>query len=147
MVGARQDPYMAFNFLVEIHGLVVGGFREVKGLESHVEVKEYAEGGLNGHIHKIPGETRYPSLVLSRGMTDVDTMWSWYDSVSRGVITRRNATLMLLDAKRMPVMWWDIRDALPVKWTGPSFDATRSSEVAIESIELVHRGITKQAAR
>src|SRR5689334_3242001 len=56
-LGVRQDPYMAFNFLVEINGLLAGGFRDVKGLESHVEVKEYAEGGLNGYIHRIPGET------------------------------------------------------------------------------------------
>lgn len=144
-LGVRSDPYLSFNFLVEIEGLVAGGFREVRGLESNVEIKEHAEGGVNGFLHKIPGERRYPALVLTRGLTDLDVLWSWYDDVSRGLIRRRNVTIMLLDGRRLPVMWWDIEKALPVKWTGPTFDATRGAEVAVESVELVHRGIGKPA--
>ncbi len=142
-LGVRMDPYMAFNFLVEIEGLVIGGFRDVSGLESSIEVQEVAEGGRNGYLHKLPGPTRYPNLVLSKGLTDIDGLWSWYDDVSRGIIVRRNVTLMVLDARRMPAMWWDIRGALPVKWTGPTFNAASGSEVAVESIELVHKGIAK----
>ena len=26
-------------------------------------------------MHKLPGETRFPNLVLSRGLTDLDTHW------------------------------------------------------------------------
>ena len=43
-------------------------------------------------------------------------------------------------------MWWDVRDALPVKWTGPQLQAASGTEVATEAIELVHRGITKPTA-
>jgi phage tail-like protein len=143
-LGVRVDPYFAFNFVIEVQGLVVGGFREVRGLESSVEVREYAEGGLNGYLHKIPGETRYPNLVLSRGLTDIDSLWSWYDDVSHGAIVRRNLTIMLLCGQRLPVMWWDILSALPVKWTGPTFDGSRS-DVAVETVELVHQGIVKPA--
>jgi hypothetical protein len=28
-VAERKDPYLSFRFLVEIHGLIVGGFSEV----------------------------------------------------------------------------------------------------------------------
>lgn len=145
-LGIRLDPYVTCNFLVEIDGLLAGGFREVRGLESSIEIKEYAEGGVNGYIHKLPGETRYPNLVLSRGFTDLDTLWGWYDDVSRGVIKRRNLTLLLLDGRKLPVAWWNVRAALPVKWNGPAFNASAGSEVATESIELVHRGISKPAA-
>lgn len=144
--GARVDPYLGYNFLVEIEGLVAGGFREVRGLESSVEVKDYAEGGVNGFLHQLPGPTRYPRLVLSRGVTDVDTLWAWYDEVTQGVIRRRNMTLMLLDGQRAPVMWWDIRKALPVRWVGPTFNAASEAEVATESVELVHQGIVKPPA-
>jgi phage tail-like protein len=144
-LGVRLDPYSSFNFLVEVEGLVVGGFREVRGLESNVEVKEYAEGGRNGYLHKIPGETRYPNLVLSRGLTDIDTLWSWYRDVTQGNIVRRNLSLMLLDGQRLPVMWWDIVSAVPIKWSGPTFDASRDSDVAVETVELVHQGIVKPA--
>ncbi|APR88483.1 hypothetical protein A7982_13832 [Minicystis rosea] len=145
ITGTRQDPYLPFNFLVEIDGLLTGGFQRVSGLESHIEVKEYAEGGVNGHLHQIPSTTRYPNLVLSHGLTNIETLWNWYDSVSRGAIVRRNLTLYLLDARRIPAMWWDVKDALPVKWSGPTFDAGGGTDVAVESVELIHKGITKPA--
>jgi hypothetical protein len=31
-VAERKDPYLSFRFLVEIRGLIVGGFSEVSGL-------------------------------------------------------------------------------------------------------------------
>jgi len=144
--GARQDPYLGFNFVVEIDGLLAGGFREVRGLEASVEVRDYAEGGENGYLHKLPGETRYPNLVLSRGLSDLDTLWVWFDDVTRGVIRRRNLSILLLDQERTPGMWWDIKDALPVRWTGPRLNAEGGTEVATESLELVHRGISRPVA-
>lgn len=145
-LGVRLDPYLGYNFFVEIRGLIVGGFREVRGLEASVEVKEHAEGGRNEYVHKLPGPTRYPSLVLSRGLTDLDMMWGWFEAVSRGVIQRRNMTIMLLDQEYMPAMWWNVKGALPVKWVGPQLNAAGGTEVATESIELVHRGITRPIA-
>ena len=49
---------------------------------------------------------------------------------------------MLLDPRQIPVMWWNFRNALPVRWTGPAFTAT-SDEVGVESLELAHEGLTK----
>lgn len=145
-LGARLDPYAGHNFFVEVAGLVVGGFREVRGLASAIELHEYAEGGVNGYLHKLPGKTRYENVVLSRGMSELDTLYGWYEDVTRGVIRRRDVTIMLLDQRRAPVMWWTIHSAIPVKWEGPSFDAMRDAEVAVETIELVHKGITKPMA-
>jgi len=59
------------------------------------------------------------------------------------VIKRRNATVYLLDATGQPVLWWNVREAYPVKWIGPELRG-ESATVAFESVELVHRGITKQ---
>lgn len=141
--GARPlPPYQAFNFAVEIEGLLVGGFSEVSGLESQVEVEEYREGGVNGFVHKLPGRTSHANLVLSHGLTSVSTLWNWYYNTTLGAIQRRNGTIMLLDPRQIPVMWWNFRNALPVRWSGPTFTAT-SDEVAVESIELAHEGLTK----
>ena len=71
LLGIRNDPYLGFKFLVEIEGLVVGGFSEVTGLQVETEVETYREGGLNEYVHKLAGPTRYPSnLVLKHGMTE-----------------------------------------------------------------------------
>jgi phage tail-like protein len=145
-LGVRLDPYMSFNFLVEIEGLLVGGFSEVRGLEVQTEVKEYQEGGRNEYMHKLPGPTRYPNnLSLKHGLIDLETLWSWHQDVVQGTVERKNGSIYLLDAKRLPAMWWDFKEAYPVKWTGPDFNAG-SGNVATETIELAHRGISKPAA-
>lgn len=139
----RLDPYTSFSFLVEIEGLLVGGFSEVGGLEVETEVEEYREGGLNEFVHRLPGRTRHPSnLVLRRGLTDVDALWSWHENVTLGRIERRNGTIYLLDRQRVPAMWWDFRDAYPVRWSGPELRSD-SNTVAAERVELVHRGISR----
>ncbi len=145
-LGTRLDPYLAVNFLVEIDGLIVGGFSKVDGLESTIETQDYVEGGRNEYVHKVLKGTTYPLLVLSHGLTDTDSLWAWHERVRRGVVERKNGTIMLLDRQRIPVMWWNFAEALPVKWAGPSFDASAESQVAVERVELAHRGITKPLA-
>jgi phage tail-like protein len=135
-------PYLTFNFAVEIEGLLVGGFTEVSGLESTIEVEEYREGGVNGFVHKLPGKTSYSNLILRHGLTGVGSLWDWYHHTTEGAIYRRNGTIMLLSAHQFPVMWWNFRNALPVRWAGPTFDAT-SGEVGVEELELAHEGLTK----
>ena len=144
-LGIRNDPYGGYNFLVEFEGLIAGGFSEVSGLQIETTVETYREGGLNSYQHKLAGPTNYPSnLALKSGVTDLLLMWGWYDDVRAGRIARRNGTIYLLDRMRLPAMWWDIADAYPVKWSGPDLRAD-SNAIAVESIELVHHGITRPA--
>ena len=141
--GHRQDPYLTFNFQVEIQGLVVGGFSEVLGLQVEIEVEDYREGGLNDYIHKLAGPTRYPSnLVLKHGLTDVDGLWKWQREVTQGVIKRKNGSIVLLDSTGEERWRWNFSGAYPVRWVGPELRAG-SADVAVETIELVHRGLTK----
>lgn len=140
----RIDPHLNANFFVEIDGLIAGQFREVSGLEGTIDVHEYEEGGLNSYTHRIPGRVRHGRLTLSHGLTDLLALWGWYEEVAKGITYRKNVTVMMLDSKKLPVMWWDVKDALPVKWTGPTLDASRA-DVAVESLELIHNGISKSA--
>ncbi len=145
LLGIRLDPYISYNFLIEIDGLLTGGFTEVTGLESEIQLEEYQEGGMNDYVHKFPTRTVYPNLVFSHGLTAIDSLWDWYESASKGKIKLRSGTIMLLDPKRLPITWWNFKDAYPVKWVGPQFDANNDTKVAVERVELVHRGISKPA--
>ena len=136
------EPFLAFNFAVEFEGLLAGGFSDVSGLESTVDVEEYREGGVNSFVRKLPGVTTHANLVLRHGLTAVSSLWNWYDDTTRGVISRRNGTIMLLDRRQIPVMWWNVRNALPVRWSGPALSAS-SDDVAFEAVELIHEGLTK----
>jgi phage tail-like protein len=141
--GKRDDPFGGFNYRVEIDGLTVAGFSEVSGLQAEVEVEEYREGGVNTHMHRIPGPARYPNnLVLKHGLTSVNELWDWHFEVAQGTITRRKVTIALRDSAGAEVCQWVVRDACPVRWVGPELRAA-AAEVAVETLELVHRGIGK----
>lgn len=142
VLGQRIDPYLAFNFKVEIRGLVVAGFSEVSGLQAETETEDYREGGLNQYVHKLAKLTKYPNLVLKRGLTDSEVLWQWHQQVVEGTIQRQNGSVILLDATSAEKWRWNFSQAYPVKWMGPDFKADGNS-VAIETLELVHNGIWK----
>lgn len=141
-VGDRVDPYLDFRFLVEIDSLVVAGFSEVSGLEMDVQTETYREGGVNAYAHTLPTRTAYPNLVLRRGLTDSQALWTWAHDAMNGNIERRNGRVVLLDSTGEESWAWEFRDAYPVKWAGPDLDAARG-RVAIETLELTHRGLSK----
>lgn len=142
-LGVRLDPFGAYNFLVEIDGIVSGGFTSVQGLETTIATEDKPEGGVNGYTRRVLGVASSPNLVLVKGLIELDMMWTWFDQTRQGVIQRKNLTLMLLDNKRWPVVWWDFKLAIPVRWAGPQFDASQTGTVATETIELSHFGFSK----
>lgn len=138
----RTDPYTSFRFLVEINGLIVGGFSEVSGLQAEIETEEVREGGVNDHIHKLPKITKYPNLILKRGIADSDVLWNWHRDVVNGKIERRTIHITVMDSEGNAKWYWHFIEAYPVKWTGPDLKADGST-VAVETLELVHNGIRK----
>jgi phage tail-like protein len=142
LLGVRLDPYQGFNFMVEIEGILAGSFSECTGLTVETETFEYREGGVNEYVHRFAGPTRYPPLLLKHGLTQIDGLWSWHQDVANGIVERQNGTIYLLDQQRLPVIWWDFKEAYPVKYIGPELRA-ESGAIAFETIELAHRGLSR----
>lgn len=141
-VGERKDPYLSFRFLVEIQGLIVGGFSEVSGLQAETETEDIEEGGVNDYVHKLPKITKYPNITLKRGITDSAALWNWHQDVVNGIVKRKSGFIILLDGEGNEKWRWSFERAYPVKWTGPELRADGNT-VAVESIELAHNGIKK----
>jgi phage tail-like protein len=139
--GGRKDPFLSYNFAVEIEGLVVGGFNEVTGLQAEIEVHEYREGGLNEYMLKRAGPVKYPPLVLKKGITDQRSLWDWYKQVMTGTIERKNVSVLLLDSTGQERLRWNFEKAYPMKWDGPNLRGN-ANEIAVESIELAHNGLS-----
>jgi phage tail-like protein len=136
----RRDPYPSFRFRVEIDNIIVANVSEVSGLQIEIETEPYREGGVNGFVHSFPKGVKYQPLVLKRGITDPDFMWSWYEAVRTKRITRKNVAIVLMDSAGTDKLRWTFQEAYPIKWIGPALKAD-SNTIAFESIELVHRGI------
>lgn len=141
----KLQPYTGFNFLVELDGLIVGGFSKVSGLAGEIRTESFVEGGRHHSPHVLLGETSWPPLVLERGLTDLDTLWSWFEATDRGVLRPKDGIIMLLDRQRSPAMFWEFRQALPVKWEGPQLSASGAGSVAVERLTLMHQGLQRPA--
>lgn len=138
--GQRQDPFLNFNFRVEIAGIQVAAFHECSGLDSTIEVIEHREGG--GPIRKLPGNTKYSNIVLKRGVTDNHDLYDLHLQCIEGKIERKSGSVVLMDRADQEVARWNFEQAWPAKWVGPSLSA-EGNEVAIETLELAHEGIRR----
>ena len=140
--GTRIDPFRTFNFRVEIDGLTVGSFRECSGLTADGTAVEYREGTDVGNtVRKLTGLNTYGNVTLRRGYTPNRELWDWYTNIVNGVTDRRNGTIVLMDERHPDVMRWDLENMWIKKIEAPSFNAT-ANEVAMETVELVHEGLT-----
>lgn len=144
--GDRVDPFRAFNFKVYINQLDVGGFTEVSGLTSDGDVVDYREGtDLGLTTRKLPGLRKYTPIKLMRGYTTNLYLWSWYADITAGKRERRDGTIALRNDEGTEVMRWHFEHAWINKIEGPTFKAS-GNEVAIESVELIHEGLTVELA-
>ncbi len=135
------DPYLGCNFAVEIKGLLAASFSEVSGLAAEVEVEDYREGGVNDYLHRLSGPVRYPSnLLLKRGLVSSSELWKWLEQARQGQPVRHNGSIILFDGGGGEAARWSFCEAHPVRWSGPDLKAG-TAEVAIETLELVHRGL------
>src|SRR4051812_21516609 len=127
------------HFVLEGLGLPIGASAECTGLAFEREILEYQEGGLNGFTHKLPGRTKYPNLVLKRGVTDQDALQRWFwDSQEHAL--ERTITVKLVDTRGTVARTWAFANAFPVKWTGPKLVAGSDSP-ATEELEIAHQGL------
>jgi phage tail-like protein len=140
----RNDPYGQFNFQVKIDGIIVAAFSEVSGLTSDTSIIEYREGSDNvGTVRKLPGLRKYNHIVLKRGWTSDNKLWTWRKSVIDGQTQRKTGSNVLLDESRSPVLSWEFCEGWPSKWEGPAVNA-QTSEVAIETLEITCEDVVER---
>jgi len=142
MTAQVVDPFVNFNYLVEIDGITRGAFQEVTGLDSTIDVIEHREGGANTSPHKLAGQTKHANIVLKHGMAADRELIEWHEGVVRGTVVRRNGSVILMDRQGTEVARWNFIRAWPSKYTAPSLNA-EASEIAIETVELVHEGLER----
>lgn len=151
MADKRDDPYGAYNFLITLidsssnnapvgQKSAAGGFSECSGLEMSLETETYQEGGNNGTTLKFPKHITYANIRLKRGITASNELWQWFDDFIEGKGKRKDGTITLQDEQHKAVKVWKFKRGLPVKWTGPTLQASQN-QLAVQELEIAHEGL------
>lgn len=85
----KTDPLRNFRFQVNINyqtskGNMAArlGFMTVGGLSVETDLIAYRQGGFNTTTQKMPGQSNFPPLTLSRGMmVGFGDQYEWYKSI------------------------------------------------------------------
>ena len=137
-------PIPKFHFRVEWGGTRIG-FTEVTGLEVSTDVIEYRDGASPEYSKiKMPGMQKFGNITMKRGTFAHDNeYYNWWNTHALNTIERRDITISLLNESHEPVVVWKVKNAWPVKVQSTDLKGD-GNEVAIETIEVAHEGLTIQ---
>lgn len=146
MAGDKQDnnwPLPKFYFMVDWGSKTNIPFQEVSGLEIEAEPLEYRHG--NSKVFSkinMPGLIKNNKISMKKGVfVNDNSFWDWYSKIKMNTIERQNVVIKLLDEGGNPTMTWTLNNAWPTKISSTDLKS-ESNEVAIESIEIMHEGLT-----
>ena len=139
---ANEYPIPKFHFQVEWGGSKIG-FTEVSGLDVEREVIEYRDGSSKEYSKlKMPGLTKFSNITLKRGSFKKDNdFYKWWVSNKLETVERRDITISLLNEEHTPVINWKVKNAWPSK-IQPTDLKSDDNSIAIETMEIVHEGLT-----
>jgi phage tail-like protein len=168
-LGLRFDPAPTYLFFVELSGVIVGLFTECGGLKIERDTDKVVEGGTNNHVHYLPGRVKQSSITLKRGLSISRALWDWMQQGRHDFKAKRinfsiiqgapghnlasaiagaagmgtdNPAYTVLSKGFGKVKHWDIENAFPVKWEISNLNAATNNTVVIETMEIVHHGLT-----
>ena len=135
-------PIPKFHFQVKWDSEVMS-FQEVSGLDIEAQPIEYRSGDSpKFSTIKMPGMQKTGNVTMKKGVFKSDNkFWDWFNQIKMNTIARKPVTISLLDETGAPTMVWTLENAWPSKITGTDLKSD-GNEAAIETIEIVHEGLT-----
>jgi phage tail-like protein len=142
--GKRTDPYRSFRFRVVIDGIQTAAFGDATIPDTSSDAVDYREGIDAPHSRKLSGQIKFGNITLKKGLSDSMDLYNWRKAVEqKGALkNRKSLSLILIDEEGNDKAQWDIVEAWPIKYDVSPFSA-KGNEVSIETLELVHEGITR----
>jgi len=131
-----------FHFQVKWDQQVMS-FQEVSGLDIEAQPIEYRAGDSKAFSTiSMPGIKKNSNVTMKKGIFKSDNnFWKWFEQIKMNTIKRIPVTISLLDEEGAATMVWTLANAWPTKITGTDLKSD-GNEVAVESIEIAHEGLT-----
>ena len=154
----KRDPYFhAFRFQVDFNESLIGqaegesvplcsgAFSEITGLDATMEPKVIKEGGRNWGANQRAGQVSFSTVILKRGMTSANHLWTWFELVGgQAYAYRLSATITMFDTAGEAVLAWKLDKVMPVKFKSADLNS-KATEVAVEELHLTHEGLSQLA--
>jgi phage tail-like protein len=146
MATQRKNPYVQFNFLVNLGtgGDGLGedaGFQEVSGIGMEVTVAEYRNGNeKENSVRKITGLNKSTDVTLKRGVIGSLTLYNWLNDIRNGDQENavRDVTIRLQNENHTAdAQTWILRRARIIKHTSGPLNA-KGTDVAMEELVLAY---------
>jgi phage tail-like protein len=168
MSNLQTDPFRNFKFRVaiahpQIPGFASMGFMAVSGLSITTEVIPYREGGMNTTTQKMPGQSDFSPLTLSRGLAaGQGELWRWMKQlfvVMQGTPNglggkdfRQNVHIKVLEhptagkARAKVKAQFKVFNAWPTSVSYSDLDAGANA-IIVNQMTLAHEGFDVAVAR
>ena len=134
-------PLVRFQFRV-VYDNMEFIFQEVTGLSAETQVIEYRHN--NSKVFdtiKMPGIQKLGNVTLKKGIfKGDDDLWKNFNAI-KNTTKKTTVIISLLDESNAVAMSWNLSNAFPTKITATDMKAD-SNEVAIETMEIAHEGLT-----
>ncbi len=144
-------PPVSFHFRVEFkfsdqRAKSEVNFQEVSGLNKEMTTEDFTEGGENRFVYRFPKGTKYPNLVLKRGMKPDSAIIDWVrDAIDNFDFQPVDITVTLLNPDHNPLVVWEFVKCWPLKWATSDLKG-QDNAIAIESLELIYNYYTQKKA-
>jgi phage tail-like protein len=151
--GLPSIPFMptevhpSYRFAVEVDNVVLAAFSQCSLPSLQLETQAVKEGGQNTYVHTLPVRVTAGNVRLKTGVTRDAALFKWYLEVMNGDIANamRQVSIVTYDVASIRLATWTLYRAYPVKWTGPSLDAT-STAAAVQEVELAYHGFEMETS-
>jgi phage tail-like protein len=145
MVIQDVDTAVSVCYVVKLDGEDLGTFASCEGLGCEVVMETREEGGNNGMVWQLPTRLKYPNIKLTRNLgRDTEKIAKWFAGMATGY-QRRTGTVEAMRADGSLIATWELREVVPVRWSGPSLSPDQS-KVVTETIEIAHHGFNATAS-
>ncbi|GEO11935.1 phage tail protein [Segetibacter aerophilus] len=142
-------PPVSFHFRVEFkfsdqRAKSEINFQEVSGLNKEMTTEDFTEGGENRFVYRFPKGTKYPNLVLKRGMKPDSKIIDWArDAIDHFDFQPVDITVTLLNPDHNPLVAWEFVKCWPLKWATSDFKG-QDNAIVIETLELNYNYYTQK---
>jgi len=131
----------SYYFIVELDGIETVSFTECTGLVAETTVYEVEEGGYNTSTHKFIGHSKYPNLILRKGISKINLLheWckSWFNQGDNDKVERKTISVVLYNSARKEMFRWNLFRCFPCRWKVEALDV-KDNSYAIEMLEIAY---------